>query len=68
MAKIPLSVNFLCLLIGHQYGQDVPQCMRCGMPSIATIFEERTLNAYLADWLHWQLYKASKTCPLTKTS
>ena len=68
MAKIPLSVNFLCLFMEHQYGQDVPRCMRCGMPSIATIFEERTLNAYLADWLRWQLYKVSKICLLTKNN
>ena len=56
MGKIPIVVDFRCVFLGHEYCQDGAQCLRCGMPSVATVFERRTLRAYIEDWLRWKLH------------
>ena len=58
---VPISVNFLCWILGHKPARPGQhQCPRCGMPTLYTLLETRTLRAYLADWLRWQRHKRAK--------
>lgn len=58
-----IMLDFRCLVFGHvhQEPDKPPRCGRCGMPIVATIFETKTLWAYLADWTrwHWWRFKAA---------